>query len=373
MKIAKLIKKQSAFMLAAVLLVLAAVPKTAYGAIGIDVDEKGTITFDLPASETAPDEEGTNGQQYYRELQEHEIKVDLYKVASVDRSGRYTTMGAFKTGGLDLSSVNASTSADQWLESAKKAKEIVDAQASAAPETVVTIVKETSKATSGQLDTGMYLADAQEVITNEYVYRFTPFLVALPGNNYSATNPDDAWIYNVTVGLKPDRQDRYGDLAIEKTLLTYNSTLSGATALFQVEGVKDGEVVYSNIVPFHFNTAGTQTYVIEKLPIGTVVTIREAYSGSSYTNAGSPREYTVTVENANPKYDTPDETGGENYVPFTVDFINNYNGQTNGGSSVVNHFTYKTNENETGTQDAASAGGTWDVEQIFSDGRGGAE
>ncbi|HBN57330.1 MAG TPA: hypothetical protein DD414_11195, partial [Lachnospiraceae bacterium] len=115
----------------------------------------------------------------------------------------------------------------------------------------------------------------------------------------------------------------------------------------------------------------TKVEVIKKLPIGTVVTIREAYSGSSYANAGSPREYTVTVEDANPKYDTPDETGGENYVPFTVDFINNYNGQTNGGSSVVNHFTYKTNE--TGTQDAASAGGTWDVEQIFSDGRGGAE
>lgn len=370
-KTAKLIKRQGALMLAVVLLVLTARPEAAYGATGIDVDEKGTITFDLPVSEGAPDEEGTNGQQYYKELQEHEIKVDLYRVASVDISGRYTALGAYETGGLNLADISASTTADQWLAFAEKAKEITDASGSAAPEATVTIAAGAGRATSGELETGMYLADAQEVVTGEYVYRFTPFLVALPGNNYSAANSDDAWIYDVTVGLKPDRQERYGDIAVEKTLLTYNETLGGATALFQVEAVKDGEIVYSNIIPFHFDTAGVQTYVVEKLPIGAVVTIREVYSGASYANAGSPREYTVTVDDANPKYDTPDETGGEAYAPFTVSFFNNYNEETNGGSSVVNHFTYKTAEN--GEQDAAPAGGTWDVEQIFSDGRGGAE
>lgn len=359
--------------LAAVLLVLTARSGAVYGATGIDVNETGTITFDLPASEVALGEEKTPGQQYYKELQEQEIEVNLYKVADVDISGRYTS----NYEGLDLSSVGASTTAGEWQELANTAKGIVDTSSGKIqPAATVTVIKGSSEEASRELElkTGMYLADAQEVITSEYIYRFTPFLVALPGNNYSATNSDtdDAWIYHVTVGLKPDRQDRYGDVAFEKTFLTYDGTFGATTAIFQVEAVKDNESVFSDVVTLHFNSEKTwDEYTITRLPIGAEVTIREVYSGASYTNAGTPREYTFTVDKANPKYDTPEETGGENYVPESVRFINNYNGQSNGGNSVVNHFIYKTGEIE--VQDNASAGGVWDVEQIWSDDRGGAE
>ena len=53
-----------------------------------------------------------------------------------------------------------------------------------------------------------------------YLYKFNPYIISLPDNLYyqSGDAKDDAWIYDVTTGLKPERENRYGSLKIVKTL-----------------------------------------------------------------------------------------------------------------------------------------------------------
>ena len=63
---------------------------------------------------------------------------------------------------------------------------------------------------------------------------------------------------------------------------------------------------------------------MEDIPAGAQVTVTEIYSGASYQVTGSQTQ-TVTVESSR-----------EN----TVSFTNEYNGENQGGSSIVNHFDY---------------------------------
>ncbi len=81
------------------------------------------------------------------------------------------------------------------------------------------------------METGLYLVDTPKVITTNYTYTFTPYLVSLPTNNYySGNGASDDWIYDLTkeynsaVGLKPEQHVRYGDLVINKELVDHNAT-----------------------------------------------------------------------------------------------------------------------------------------------------
>ena len=100
------------------------------------------------------------------------------------------------------------------------------------------------------------LADSEH-----YRYTFLPVLVSIPGKEGAGEalggNTADAgpWLYQMEVLLKSSRQDRYGSLEIVKTLQSYE-TKEPATFVFSVEAVKDGEVVYSNVVSFTFEEAG---------------------------------------------------------------------------------------------------------------------
>lgn len=278
------------------------------------------------------------------ELKSLSIPVKLYRVAEVSESGNYTMLPGYES--LKLSEVNSNTTAQEWEEKAKEASDLVK---ELTPEAEGKLTVTGGTGTEDGLTTGMYLVEAEEVQSPEYTYTFSPFLLSLPNNYYGSGGSDD-WVYDVTTGLKPDQEERLGDLEIEKTLTSYNTTVGGATFVFSVEAVKEDEVVYSDVVSVAFDQAGTRQILVEDIPAGSEVTVTEVYSGSSYENTGAASQ-TVEI--------LADGTTGS---PVQVAFTNTYDHGLNGGSGVVNHFDYTEAE---GTQEARQSGtGTWEWNQL---------
>ncbi|MDE6960782.1 MAG: hypothetical protein K2P27_07970 [Lachnospiraceae bacterium] len=346
-----------------VLLALTARTDVAYGAVGIETEKKCSITFDLsvtyekkpdtdlPADSTFPEDPGlteTVSADRYEELKNASIEVELFRIASVDISGKYQAISTFEPLQSRLGSINSQTSAQEWEETALAAREI----AMPAEGTPLTpdnrfVFTQADRTLSG-LQTGLYLVTAQDVVTSEYIYHFTPYLVSLPGNAYGQEEGnDDAWLYDVTVGLKPSQEDRYGDLEIQKTLRSFNATLGGASFVFQVEAQKGGESVYSNVVSAVFDNAGTKTIRIEKkIPAGALVTVTEIHSGASYEVVSDPVQTQTIIA---------DET-------VSVSFVNDYDERLNGGTSVVNHF-YREDDGSDGPDDGTGSEGVWNWTQ----------
>lgn len=308
------LKKGNAWVLALVLLLpLLAVPK-AYGAIGIDTERQDcSIGFKL------------DGQ--YPELEQLSIPVKLYRAANVEVNGSYTVSeeGAFSS--LDFSSVSSETTAEEWENLAKEAADIVS-EVHPAPTAEITIQKQAGQANaSGQaqnLAAGMYLVEAETVQSAEYQYSFTPYLVSLP-NNYYAESGDDTWVYNVETGLKPEQQERFGSLRIEKELTVYNKTLRGASFVFQVEAEKNNKTVYSDVVSLAFDTPGVKSLLIDRIPAGARVKVKELYSGASYVVVGNAEINDIQIR--------ADEEA-------LAHFENTYDDHPKGGSGIVNHFRY---------------------------------
>lgn len=263
------------------------------------------------------------------------VDVNLYRVATVDVSGDFTGIGKFSDVDLTGMSIDEDENevAQYWENKAAEVKGIVDAN---------TDIEAVSKTTSNGtveftgLQTGLYLVDAQTKESTTNVYSFKPYLIALPGNNYdpSASVSSDAWIYEITVGLKPEKANRYGDLVITKTLNAYNETIGGATFVFQVDAVKEdvdtNQVVYSysDVHSLTFNDFGSNTITIKNIPAGADVTVTEVYTGASYELVTAASQATVIVADS--------EVG--------VAFENTYNEKVNGGSGKVNAFKATKND-----------------------------
>lgn len=356
--------------------VLAAGPQRAFGAPGIDIGKTDCrITFTLDEevlkgagelgtlAEAAPDY-----QQYYGELQEYlkgsdgngnanAIEISLYRIAEVNAGGAYALLDPYKKlqglGGVE--SANSSTQAANWLEwaeaAAGRAVGTMQEDGTLAPpaggaltadgSAEIRLTDGKAQGTSGNLPTGLYLVWVDPVDTDTYRYSFVPYLVSLPNNYYNPDDPNssDNWVYGdeesrpVYVGLKPERDDRYGDLVIEKKLSTYNQTLEGAAFVFEVKAVKEDTLVYSDVVSLAFGSHGTETAKIEHIPAGAEVTVTEIYGGASYESAdgaAKPSKTTVIVADSD---------------SAKVFFENKYDeGLNGGGPGVVNHFTYSKDE-----------------------------
>ncbi|MFR3140939.1 MAG: DUF5979 domain-containing protein [Lacrimispora saccharolytica] len=307
------IKKRGAAALACLLVVSAAGISSVYGAPGVEPDRSCSLSFEL------------DGQ--YQELNEIAIPVNLYKVADVEVTGEYTSLAGYEE--LEFGSVSDSTTADEWENFAREASELTETLGSE-PEVTLEIVPDEEGVPSARaenLSTGMYLVEAENVQTAEYTYAFTPYLVSLP-SHYFYTTGQDEWVYDVTAGMKPQQNPRYGSLVIRKTLTSYNATLGSATFIFQVEGVKDQETVLSDVVSLVFDGTGTKSLEISGIPAGTEVTVTEVYGSANYDPV-SPETERVTIL-----------ADGEEGSPVTVEFVNEYNGKLNPGSGIVNHFEY---------------------------------
>lgn len=257
--------------------------------------------------------------------------MNLYKVADVDVSGNYTATGAFTE--LDVSSVRADNNdaASKWAARAKEAQKLL--KDSVKPTTTVTLAAGTGSL--ADLATGLYLVDTPEVVTTNYTYTFTPYLVSLPTNNYYSNGNDD-WIYALTdtnaIGLKPEEHARYGDLVINKTLENHNATTGKkATFVFQIKikPLKSNKTE-TRIESLDFEAAGESSVTITKIPAGAEVTVKEVYSGASYklTSADDQRATIVATDRGATNTNTP----------ASVSFTNDINNNMNGGYGVKNNF-----------------------------------
>ena len=317
----KRLKQGSTFLLAVALTFPLLTLPGAKAASAINTGQKCSIEFDISGNSS--------------ELLSASIPVNLYKVASVDESGNYTAIGAFSK--LDLSSVSADNldaAAATWAERAAEAKKLLKDDTEP---TTTTLTQ--GRGTATGLDTGLYLVDTPKVITPNYTYTFTPYLVSLPTNNYySGNGASDDWIYDLTkeynsaVGLKPEQHVRYGNLVINKELVDHNATFgNNATFVFQIDITTLDKKKETRIEELTFSAAGSHSVTIEKIPAGSHVKVTEVYSGASYELASAKSQETDII--ANPEKETEVE-----FRPAEVSFINKHDGRTNGGYGVRNNF-----------------------------------
>ena len=317
----KRLKQGSTFLLAVALTFPLLTLPGAKAASAINTGQKCSIEFDISGNSS--------------KLLSASIPVKLYKVASVDESGNYTGIGAFSK--LDLSSVSADNldaAAATWAERAAEAKKLLKDDTEL---TTTTLTQ--GRGTATGLDTGLYLVDTPKVITTNYTYTFTPYLVSLPTNNYySGNGASDDWIYDLTkehnsaVGLKPEQHVRYGNLVINKELVDHNATFgNNATFVFQIDITTLDNKKETRIEELTFDAAGSHSVTIEKIPAGFHVTVTEVYSGASYELASAKSQETDII--ANPEKETEVE-----FKPAEVSFINKHDGRTNGGYGVKNNF-----------------------------------
>lgn len=332
----KRLKQGSTFLLAVALTFPLLTLPSAKAASAINTGQKCSIEFDISGNSS--------------ELLSASIPVKLYKVASVDESGNYTGIGAFSK--LDLSSVSADNldaAAATWAERAAEAKKLLKDDTEP---TTTTLTQ--GRGTATGLDTGLYLVDTPKVITTNYTYTFTPYLVSLPTNNYySGNGASDNWIYDLTkeynsaVGLKPEQHVRYGDLVIKKELVDHNATFGDkATFVFQIDITTLDEKKETRIEELTFSAAGNDSVTITKIPAGSHVKVTEVYSGASYELASAKSQETDII--ANPEKETEVE-----FRPAEVSFINKHDGRTNGGYGVKNNFKLDENEQYQYTKPAA--------------------
>lgn len=322
----KRLKQGSTFLLAVALTFPLLTLPGAKAANAIDTDAECSIEFDISGNSS--------------ELLSASIPVNLYKVASVDVSGNYTATGTFAK--LDLSSVSADnldTAAAIWSERAAEAKKLLKDDTE--PTTTVTLTQ--GRGTATGLNTGLYLVDTPEVVTTNYTYTFTPYLVSLPTNNYynieDEANRNDDWIYDLTdsnaIGLKPEEHARYGDLKINKRLANHNATTGKkATFVFQIEitPLKSNKTE-TRIESLDFEAAGDSSVTITKIPAGATVKVTEVYSGASYKLISEKdQETTIVATDKDAKGDLA-----------SVSFTNDVDDNMNGGYGVKNNF--KLNEN----------------------------
>lgn len=332
----KRLKQGSTFLLAVALTFPLLTLPSAKAASAINTGQKCSIEFDISGNSS--------------ELLSASIPVNLYKVASVDESGNYTGIGAFSK--LDLSSVSADNldaAAATWAERAAEAKKLLKDDTEP---TTTTLTQ--GRGTATGLDTGLYLVDTPKVITPNYTYTFTPYLVSLPTNNYySGNGASDDWIYDLTkeynsaVGLKPEKHVRYGNLVINKELVDHNATFgNNATFVFQIDITTLDEKKETRIEELTFSAAGNDSVTITKIPAGSHVKVTEVYSGASYELASAKSQETDII--ANPEKETEVE-----FRPAEVSFINKHDGRTNGGYGVKNNFKLDENGQYQYTKPAA--------------------
>ena len=318
----KRLKQGSTFLLAVALTFPLLTLPGAKAASAIDTDAECSIEFDISGNSS--------------ELLNASIPVKLYKVASVDVSGNYTATDAFT--GLDLSSVSADNldaAAATWAERAAEAKKLLKDNT----ESPTTVTLTQGRGTATGLKTGLYLVDTPKVITPNYTYTFTPYLVSLPTNNYySGNGANDDWIYNLTkennsaVGLKPEEHVRYGDLVINKELINHNATFGDkATFVFQIDITTLDEKTETRIEELTFSAAGSDSVTIKKIPAGSKVVVTEIYSGASYKLTSENKVKATIVAN-------DEKEAGQAGETAVVSFTNEHDGRNNGGYGVKNNF-----------------------------------
>lgn len=165
-----------------------------------------------------------------------------------------------------------------------------------------------------------------------------PILVTVPGKEQEDgsfsydTAVNGKWIYDWNLQAKLTTKPACGSIEIEKTLDLYFQDAENAIFVFQADTYYPNEnTLYSSeVYSISFEGPGTKKVLVEGLPIGAIVKVKEIYHGINYKPVNVSQEpQTVTVQES-----------------FTnvVHFDNTYDEKTGGGGGITNHFTYKQGE-----------------------------
>lgn len=186
--------------------------------------------------------------------------------------------------------------------------------------------------------------------SDKYTYQFAAEMVAVPTklieDGEANTANTVAWQYDPTVVLKPEIRGRGGTLEIIKNLELYEyrrkevgdnprDIKDTATFVFEVSAYENessytpgATPIYHNYVSINYKDEnGIKKAIVEDLPVGAYVVVKEVYSGRSYT--AIVEEDSAVIK--------PDEAA-------QVKFKNEYDKTQGGGGSFVNNFKY-TDEN----------------------------
>ena len=236
----------------------------------------------------------------------------------------YTATKQFDELAKSISDISSKTTADDWEKMAKTAADIADKGSLTADE-VIDVSNGRGNVTG--VKTGLYLVYAKPANSARFGYTFVPYLISAPNNEFAMTGSgSDSWIYDdIDIELKPEQTGLMGSLQINKTLKTYNTALGEPVFAFDVEAYdRDGNVVFSDIASIRFDSTGAKSVVIDNIPAGSRVIVKEVYAAGSYqvTSSDSIETQIVAGETAD------------------VDFTNDYNDKLIYSTGVVNHFEY---------------------------------
>lgn len=340
MKISRKGKTGCAVVLAALMTLTGVSAGQTYAADAIEVDKTDcSITVSVNIVSVGDDE----NQKYVEDFEKMNIPVDIYRVAVVDVTGqKYENITPFEN--VDLSSISSETTAADWQAKAEEAVKVLEDAEPAASE----VTKDGTAEFKG-LATGMYLVVPEATYNTDYTtrYTFTPYLTALPSSDYALTGTgSDEWDYNIEIGLKPEAEPQFGKLEIHKELQNYNETLGQTTFVFSVEAIDDNgnllydsenNPVYSEVVSTTHEGLATETVILDKIPAGVMVRVKEVYPGASYEIAGTgavSQEVMIWPDEA-----VGQTVGGTVIETAAVTFENRYNGGNRGGYGVTNEFT----------------------------------
>ncbi len=340
MRISRKGKTGCALVLAALVGLTGVSMQQTYAADGIDVNKNDcSITVSVSIGKGG-DTHGND--KYVEDFNEMNIPIDLYRVADVDVTGqKYISIAPFEN--VNLTDISSATTADEWLAKAAEASKEENLEKA----TPVNAVTASGEAKFENLTPGMYLVVPQETFNTDYTvkYTFTPYLTALPGNEYALTGAgSDEWIYDTEIGLKPEAEPQFGKLNIRKRLQNYNDTLGQTTFVFQAEAVDEaGELlydaenkpVYSEVVSTTHAGLAEETVTLEHIPAGVTVRVTEVYSGASYEGVGDTVQEVLIWSDAA----EGQTVNGQTIETAEVSFENRYDGGNRGGYGVTNEFT----------------------------------
>ena len=263
------------------------------------------------------------------------VTINLYKIATLDETGKATLTDKFNGADIDLSILDKSPSVDDVkTEIVDKAITVAENLRADATISLNRGAGKTSESTEIAAGAGIYLYLPQDAQDESYIYKFTPYIVYAPTSDYILFGEgSDEWEYESKFILKSSEERKSGDLNITKTLTGYNPGLGEVAVVYKVKAVviadDEEKVVLDKVVPFTFKDATSQTISIKDIPATAVVTVTEEYSGASYSPVGGEANKVKTTEIVAGK-------------TASVEFINEYDGRLiTGGISAENNFIEK--------------------------------
>ncbi len=310
------------------LLILISVNSNVFARELIDTNRKTTLEVEY--LKTA----GVNG-----------VKFDVYKIADVDKYGRFTILPKFSSYGLSLDKHNKA----EWLDMASTISAYI-ARDNIRPTKSAT-TNSSSVAKFEQLDVGMYLILGKQVTHGNKKYTQIPFLLSLP--NMVA----DKWSYDVKTYSKYTSEDSniwyYVDRKVLKVWEDEGHEDERPQSV-EVQLLKDG-VVYSTV---ELNESNSWRYRWDNLSSEYTWTVVEKEVPQNYKLSIKRRGITFKLINT---YDethsttTTTTSGGNGTTTTTTDGGNGTTTTTRGGDDIT--VTTTTTDGGNGTTTTTTDGG----------------